>query len=138
MAREELGEGTRHALESLSNWLFVQGNEGAFAFGLFADQVTADSVFGSGSAGTSTPPAPSPPVSSWEGSTTEGNNLSFDLNLDSGEITLTWGLSGGGTSSFSSVVHLIASATSPGTQWFFHIPNPDHTSPFYALSLTQM
>jgi len=138
MAENRLGENTRHALESLSDWLFVQGNEGAFAFGLFADEVTTTSVFGSGSAGTSSPPAPNPPVSRWEGSTTDGNNLSFDLNLDSGEITVTWGLSGGGTSSFNSTVHLIASATSPGTQWFFHLPNPHHMSPFYALSLTQM
>lgn len=52
----ELSTPTREALESIADW--IQRNEAAFAFGLFADEVTATSVLGTGSAGTTTPPAP--------------------------------------------------------------------------------
>jgi hypothetical protein len=127
----ELTTKTREALQSIANWL--QNNEGAFAFGLFADEVTASSVFGTGSAGTTTPPGPTPPESQWTGTTTDGQTLTMMLNLDNGDVTVSWG-----ASSVSSQVHLIASATVPGQRWFFHLLTDPSVPNFQALSITQM
>jgi hypothetical protein len=126
-----LSHATRLALKSIGDW--IQNNEGAFAFGLFASEVDATSVFGTGSAGTTSPPGPTPPESAWTGETTDGQTLTMLLNLDTGEITVSWG-----STSVSSTVHLIDSSTVDGQRWFFHLLTDPSSPNFQALSITQM
>jgi hypothetical protein len=131
VSSHHLSQATRAALKSIADWIAV--NEGAFAFGLFASEVDATSVFGTGSAGTITPPGPTPPESEWSGVTTDGQTLTMMLNLSTGDVTVSWG-----SSSVSSVVHLIDTSTVDGQRWFFHLLTASSTPNFQALSITQM
>jgi len=137
MTEVNLDVGTRHALSSLRDWLFVQGNAATFSFSLLNGQAT--SVIHGGSAPSADAPGsvPTPAVASWIGSAADGGRLSFRLNLDTGEIELEL-TSSGISSSFSSTVQLVRNVTFPVPTWLFDIRGPDDGHLLYKLSIIQV
>jgi hypothetical protein len=137
MVELDLDVSTRRALNSLRNWLFAQGRDATFSFGLLNDQATA---IIHGRSAPSTDPSGAVPiaaVSRWTGSAADGGKLSFRLDLDTGEIQLELTRSHN-SSSFSATVQFAQNVTFPDPSWLFDIRGPRDGNPLYQLSIAQV
>jgi hypothetical protein len=137
MTEVNLDVGTRAALGSLRDWLFVQGNAATFSFSLLNGQAT--SVIHGESAPSANAPGsvPAPAVASWTGTSADGGRLSFRLNVDTGEIELDPTCSSVSLP-FPSTVKLVRDVTSSAPGWLFDIRGRDKGGPLHRLNIIQV